>query len=376
MPYPNANDDFRPFTSPIFRALELRDFAEEVKFKREARNQQRQQWQMELEDRQRNNQLSDFHTLLLLHGLHAQPAEPGATPSNDAALRGAASIAPENSRQLIQTPRGQYRLPSQTDDAGYANAAAQRAGAAEGIKESTKRGVEDSADRSSGRLLQVTYPAFGDQPEVQGWVPRDKYVEHMKTIRDLKAGKFSAHEFKTDKQTGQTTFFGVDSDTGKQIELPFQTKMKPDTGKPKVKTQADYEAEVDSDFHPERERRIDEMMPWAFSRLGIDPHTKNSTKIRAARNVAAANVDNSIKDERRTRIAQRRQADRGGATAGAAGAPGAAAPAAPAAGLTVRASELPAKLDQWNQSHPNRRFDMNSLRNEFKRRGYSVVENQ
>lgn len=133
--------DFDPITGPYFKALQMKAMVEDIAFKREAREQQRREWQVQNEERQRARQLEDFKTNLLLRDMGAMPAEPGASAAGDAAVRNAFDRRPEAYRQLINTPMGLVRLPNQADRGARAEQDARLAGHVEGVKERAKEEV-------------------------------------------------------------------------------------------------------------------------------------------------------------------------------------------------------------------------------------------
>lgn len=224
------------FLESITRGLQVRQMVEDIKHRREARQQQAELYRLQIEDRQHNRAAQDFKTTMLLQEMGALPVQPGTTGKFEAGLGG---------RATVDAPTGQqYSLPTPSQKFERAQTLAQQKGTLEGVEASAKaQGIEEEGKRS-GRLIEAMIPAMGDQPAVRLFIPREKAAEHRKTVRELQAGKFSKSEFKTDPQTGKTYFFGIDADTNEPVERELGTTMTPTpagAGKEPLPSNADIE---------------------------------------------------------------------------------------------------------------------------------------
>lgn len=293
-PFNNRRRDNQSIIDPYMRALELRAYVDEINFKKEAREQQRLAWKQEMEDRQRSKALSDFQTTMALMSMGALPVKQGEAGMLEAGLAG---------RGTIKSPTGQqYSLPSPEQR--------QRRLIGEEI---TKKQAGLESDIATGRKLRIKVPKIGDMPSQDILVDSDQYPTVIKNIRDaqsgIERGQFISPTIKTDEKTGEMVFLAIDAQTRKPVEIPFQRKLTP---KPEKLTDDDYKAQVlsNKDRSAERMRRVEEWMPWAFSRIGADPNTSDPELMEKARRLAEQTVDAAMKLELEQEIARARVAGR------------------------------------------------------------------
>src|ERR1041385_1116032 len=140
VPNQNAGGNF---VTHLERWLQLRGLMDDLKYRRERREQDRQLFQMDLEDRKRRRAHEDFSTAVALSSIGALPTQPGDTGQNDEAIAQAVNITPENRRRVVNTPVGNYRLPSEVDRYNRARTDAVRAGTVEGLKKKATEEVTD-----------------------------------------------------------------------------------------------------------------------------------------------------------------------------------------------------------------------------------------
>lgn len=281
-------------TGPLFKAMQLRAFAESLAAQKEEREQRRQLFQSELEQRTRQNQLQDLQTTHALQSMGALPVEAGIPGNFRAALGGRA--------KPVDTPVGRYSLPTTAQSQGYAASEARRAGTLEGIK---KKASEDITDPDVTVDLPGPAPGFGNTVTVK----ESKRLEAMTKAADLYAKRNPHLVMKDTPPNDQGDIIRTWNDpvTGeekKRLLLPGAGK----SARPIAGAQKNYEAEVDANFEPQRERRIGEMMPWAYAQLGINPTAALPEDAEKARKLAEQNVDNAIKLEYKKQVAQKRLA--------------------------------------------------------------------
>lgn len=209
-------DGFHPFTAPYLRALEAKSFIDNLKAQKEDREYQREQRRMALEQQQRQNQIHDAQFTMALQSMGAIPAEQGATNRIDQIMQQAASIEPENRRQIIQTPMGQYRLPNQGDRQKRAITDATAVGTAKGYEKIAEDKIYDPNVRIN----------LGEELGGEVDVPRSKVADiRLKAYEKLHPedemhvyGPNDAGDYTTvyrDKRTHQERFRFTDSGTGK-----------------------------------------------------------------------------------------------------------------------------------------------------------------
>lgn len=138
-----GQDGGSTFMSHLGKWLQLRNMMDDMKYRKERREQDRQVFQLDLEERNRRRAHEDFKTARDLQGIGALPAEPGDTGKNDEAIAQAVNITAENRRRLIKTPVGNYRLPSETDRYARAKTQAAQKGTLKGIEGRAEADIEN-----------------------------------------------------------------------------------------------------------------------------------------------------------------------------------------------------------------------------------------
>lgn len=106
-------DDFAPFTAPLEKALRLKSMVDDIAFKREQREQNRQAFQMHIEDRQRQQMQQDFQTAMTLGQMGAVEATPEVQQGGQVMDQIFGPVTPESKRPLMTAPTGkQYYVPT------------------------------------------------------------------------------------------------------------------------------------------------------------------------------------------------------------------------------------------------------------------------
>jgi hypothetical protein len=125
-------DGFHPFTDPFMRALKLKEYVDEIKFRREQLERERQQFAYQVEQHKRARQMQDLQTRLTLEAMDALPVESGLAGKIHAGLAG---------RGTAETLIGQYSLPTQGQRSQKAYRDAEQKGIAAGITDRAKQDV-------------------------------------------------------------------------------------------------------------------------------------------------------------------------------------------------------------------------------------------
>ncbi len=216
--------DFAPFTNPLMKALQIKAMTEEIAYKREARERERQAFQYHVEDRQRQHTQQDFQTAMLLNQGGAMPVQPGTPGQFQAGLAG---------KGTVNAPSGQqYSLPNEQQRNQRMIQQAQQKGVAEGIEARTKEDIVNP-------YVEVDVPtglpgAFGQAKKTV----REK--DRMKVIQD-------AHErARPDEQTwsetnkeGDVTFFHKPKSGGEVRQgKTFKGAGKPQVSSSKVQARS------------------------------------------------------------------------------------------------------------------------------------------
>ena len=104
---------FRPYRM----AMEMHDYVENLKLRKQQREQQAQMFQLKLDEAKRARQIEDFNTTLALAKAHAIPATPGAVRRDAAAREALGPPTAESFRPTVTAPGGQqYNLPSRKEE--------------------------------------------------------------------------------------------------------------------------------------------------------------------------------------------------------------------------------------------------------------------
>lgn len=252
-------DGFHPFTEPWMRAHEMKAFVDDIAYKRELRDRQRAQWQVEIEQTKRTNAMQDYMTRMALHQMGAQPAEAGASPQTDAKLSVAADIAPENARALMQTPVGQYRLPNQADREKVTRREATTAGTAAGYKQQAQEAVVDPYEELN------LGPKYGNKTVK---VPRSKAAEVLiKLHPNLQREQLGPND------QGDYTIIFRDPTTG---EERYRATEK-GAGKSQRATAAGAHPYIPN-MAAERKQLADSWRPGVFAQFGITPEIEKRAR--------------------------------------------------------------------------------------------------
>lgn len=128
-----SSSGFRPFTDPFLRFLQLKATADDIQFRREQQELRREQMRQDIAQQQRQNQVQDFNTKLALRALGGHPALSGFGGQWQALGGG----------EKIETPVGQYVLPSESQQFERAKTKAKQAGELAGIEQTTKEAITE-----------------------------------------------------------------------------------------------------------------------------------------------------------------------------------------------------------------------------------------
>lgn len=289
-------DGFHPLTEPFMRALQVKSFVDGLAQQKEEMAHKRQVWQMEMEDRQRQRQFDDFKTQTALHALGYGQVAGGLPGKFQAGLAG---------RGTTELGGKQYSEPTEAQRQEAQTKAATTQGRLKGVE-------QNAMDAETNPLVDVTLPKeLGGQTTK---VPKKEQGDYLLKIQTAlqKRTQMKVGPPIINKETGDATFYGEDEQGNVKVLRTIPGVGGKGGAAGSKATEKDYEAEVDADFHPQRERRISEMMPWAYAQLNIDvsdpalpPKPEEAEK---ARKLASEHVDEAIKEERRTRLAQTRRA--------------------------------------------------------------------
>lgn len=223
------SDGFHPFTEPYLRALRVQSYVEDLKHKREVRELEKEQFKANLEHRKRTSAMQDFITRQILQESGALDVGANDVRGETVLDSALGPVTPQSKRTVMDVPGiGRRWMPSQQDKSARATREALEKGRNEGLIESEKIKATQAAKQQSGASIKVKYPAIGDQPEVEAWIPRERYGEYVKDLRAMKGGKFRDVTIKTDKITGVMTMIGIDEDTGQPFEKVLTTRMSPE----------------------------------------------------------------------------------------------------------------------------------------------------
>ncbi len=351
MPYGNSDYLEHPFTGPYMRAQEMTNFMEDMKFKREQRQMARDQYAAEMEDRRRKRGMEDFATVLHLHAMGYTPLEEG--DAGDSYLE-------KTGLQSTRDPSGQRMVaPTATEQSQNLDEQARQTGRRKGL---TQVAMDEETGGKSTDMETIPMP---------DWVPGERTREVKKgTGASVLANLYSKKLGKplrpiTNKQTGDVSF--VD-DEGTVVKTVKGIAGKATT----AGSQKDYEAEVDAASDPSGEliKRMDDMRGSVYQRLKINPRTATPQETESAEKYLRTVVEDAMKKERGVKIAKRRLA--GGGTSPTVGTT-TTTPSGPK--TPVGASKL-----SWLLSQPQTKArgirDINSLRKDLLKHGYTIAEDQ
>lgn len=257
----NPNAGGGNFVDHFARWMQLRAMMDDLKYRKERREQDRQLFQMELEDRNRKRAHEDFTTHLALQNIGALPAAPGDTGQNDEAIAQAVNITPENRRRLVNTPVGSYRLPSETDRFNRAKTQATQTGVIKGLeKKATDEITEPTEDLALPDILG------GGTATVKKTDKVTKLLDIYKT-----AHPHRTYHATTPNDQGDITIWSVDPANGDIRTEKTLTKA----GKSKTIPQG---AESIPDFDAQVKGLMDAWRPGHYNQLGITPDVVEAAK--------------------------------------------------------------------------------------------------
>lgn len=192
------------------RAMQVATYLQQLNHQKEQRDQQRQIFQMEMEDRQRKRAHEDFTTALSLHDAGFLPVHPGTVGKFEAGLGG---------RDTVTAPSGtQYSQPTQQQRFQQAAVRASEEGSLAGIKAKATTDITEPN-------VSMAFPD-GQGGNVTLQIPRSQTVNALRVQQDMKAKRYSAHSFQTDKD-GTTTFVGIPENGGEPVKIPLGEVGKP-----------------------------------------------------------------------------------------------------------------------------------------------------
>lgn len=181
------------FFGPYMRALEAANFIQDIKFKQEARAQQRQQWAMELEDRKRQRAMEDFQTHMAMSDLGMLPVQPDVKGKFEAGLGG---------RGTVEIPGlGQYSIPTPEQQFERQKARAQQTGRLK----SMEKDVEDP-----WTAVPAPKGITPDAPFGQVKVRESQKVDIIKKLLERKTGPLVHTSSINDAGDRVTTFFDTE----------------------------------------------------------------------------------------------------------------------------------------------------------------------
>lgn len=343
--------DYSPFLGPYLKALSLKAFAENLAAQKEEREQRRQLFQSELEQRTRQNQLQDLQTTHALQTMGALPVAAGIPGNFQAALGGRA--------KPLDTPVGRYSMPSTAQAQGYAASEARRAGILKGIE---KKSESDVADPDVEVPLPGPAPGFGATVTV----PESKRLEAMLKAADLYTKRNPHLIMKDTPPNNQGDIIRTWNDPTKGEKMRLLLPGAGKTARPAATNNA----------HPfipneaaERKKLAEEWRPGVYNQFGI------TDEIIAASKTNGTNADPANRkiqhaegelDKAITRELQNRARAPKAQTASAAASPS-----------SVKATELNDLLKRANTKRTANGLpplDINGLRKELAGRGVTIQE--
>jgi hypothetical protein len=206
-----ADDDWRPFTGPYTKALQMRAMVEDIQARREEREMRRQRFAEEIEGLRRRRASEDFMTRMLLEEQGADEAGPHDRALDSALDSALGPVEPESRRSIMRTPVGDFRMPSRADKRRRAHEAARQAGIAKGIEQQATEEIMDP------------YEDVGLPAELGGGtarVPKKGKADLLLKIQDALQKRNPKLEISySDNDRGDRTYFGTNPQTGEVKEL-------------------------------------------------------------------------------------------------------------------------------------------------------------
>lgn len=216
------------------RGMRLKAMADDIRFRREAQQRQREQWKMNLEDRRRKQQLDDLNTHLALRSIGGiETTEPAGLESALTTAMG--PTTPESTRTRVSIPYStgskDYYLPSEQEDV-------QRGTRASRVAAATK-GAEAAATERGKLQVEAEFDPYVDikdeQGNVVGQAKKSKSLEAWEKVYKTRHPNMQIKSAINDK--GDMTFTGIVPATGEIKDLGTKKGVgKTKTVKPKAQS--------------------------------------------------------------------------------------------------------------------------------------------
>jgi hypothetical protein len=296
MPFGDRDFSDNPFTGPFLKALQFQQLKEDIDFRREQRNMARTQYLLDLEERTRQRAMEDLKTVVLLDEMGALPIEEGVAGDFRAGMQGR--------KGRVQTPIGRYSLPTPEQQFEQKARKARTTGVLKGIEKEGEESITDPYE-------DIGVPedlGIGPTVRVQ---KKNKLEAALKIQQALERRHPNLQISHSDNDQGDRTYFGTNPRTGEVKEL----RTIPGVARTRSQRErdSDYEAQVlaQGDRAGERMRRIEEWMPWAYSRIGIDANAALPEERLRAQQLAEEVVDKAMRLELDQKVARAKVADQG-----------------------------------------------------------------
>jgi hypothetical protein len=276
--YPfNRGDSFDPFTGPYMKALAMKAYVDDLKFKREAREQQRQAWQMEMEDRKRRQTFEDFQAKIALESMGARPFGAGEQLVDEALTGALGPVTPESRRTITDTPVGRYAIPTSSERAT-------ETGRQEGLRAKAREEASDPYEE-----IQIPADFGGGTAKV----PRSKKVDALIKMYEKRFPDMRITEETND--AGDLSIFGTNPRTGEVKTL----KVVKGAGKTKTSTGTSVKPVGLSAGARQMLEKAQKAIDYAKAGPGvIDPDdTRSAEDLWAAAKVAAEQAAAAFPDE-------------------------------------------------------------------------------
>ena len=224
-------NDGSSFLDSIIKFLQAKSFIDDMKYRNEQRQVDRERYQREVDDYNRSKQMEDFKTALLAHQSGLLPVDSQQAAREQTAENALTSAfgAPtsESYKPLVGLPMGRgneartqmYRLPSyeQTMQRELSTYGAKKA---LDIQSNIFGKVQEEQALQPYKTTELTFPAMGDQPETKVKVPNANVATALKAIQDMRRGKIVMTGRARDNE-GNETLTGYNVDTKEPITIPL-----------------------------------------------------------------------------------------------------------------------------------------------------------
>lgn len=252
-------DSFSPLLGPYLRAIEIKSAIDDINWRREQRELQKEQFKNQVARERRANQMQDLQTRMSLHSMGALPSSAVEQAGEDVMSDLFGGTTPESTRVAVDTPFGSYRLPSEKDKSARMMREAQQAGVAAGIKQNAQESITDPFE-------DVPLP-----PELGGGTARvskkNKIDAIVKIQNALEKKNPDLYFTKETNDAGDTTVIGLDKSTGEE------KYRKTFSGAGKSKTTPAGQQEI-PDFDAEVKTRMDSWRQGHYAQNNITPQVQ------------------------------------------------------------------------------------------------------